>query len=238
MLEATLGVTNDLLRRNLLDALAQRISAWAAVSQSQQIRSKTSNMGTSHTCPGQDGSRVRAIDPSTFHKDTWSPNIDKSAVVGKSGADIVLIDSADSASLWRRSWRRLLDGEIRISSRNSAKESLIHRRCDSSIECVRVRGGQRKVSDRLVDAAAVLRVLNCPVQSGDDAEKKAHAVDGENFNADQVGLLSNTVSFATNGAGDVGAVAVAVDVILIDKIRAEGGTVFEFRVLDVDALIG
>ena len=62
--------------------------------------------------------------------------------------------------------------------------------------------------------------------------RAAGAISAENLDGVELGLLGDTILGATNGAGDVSAVAVAIGVDIIDKVGSPGGTAAEvLRVL-------
>ena len=78
--------------------------------------------------------------------------------------------------------------------------------------------------------------MDCPIQTSYDGGKGPNTVRTQHFDANEVGLLCHAEGLAADCAGDVGAVAVAVAVVVIGKVRAEGCAAFEVVVFWVDAL--
>lgn len=70
---------------------------------------------------------------------------------------------------------------------------------------------------------------------GDIRSTRATGV--QNLDGVEVGLLGNTIGGSTNGAGNVSAVAVAVGVVVVDKVAGPGGAATKVRVVGVDASV-
>src|SRR5690606_23045272 len=98
----------------------------------------------------------------------------------------------------------------------------------------RVEGAVRAAAEGHVGDGRLDRVPRDPVDACDDLGGGAGARVVQHPHADDLGLLGHAVGAARDGAGDVGAVAVAVlgGVVVVDGVVAVGGTAAEVAVRD------
>jgi hypothetical protein len=65
-------------------------------------------------------------------------------------------------------------------------------------------------------------IYSLPVDTGDDVRVRARSVIVQHSNGNNVGVLSNTICLASNGASNMGAMPVAVDVGAVNEVDAIG----------------
>ena len=107
--------------------------------------------------------------------------------------------------------------------------------------------GRDRVGDRLIERGGIipaethirhrrgLVVGRHPVDTAQHAEIGTGTGAIEHLDRDQVDLLGHAIGVATDDAGDMGAVTVAIRVLIIDLIGAPGGTAGEVDVGGADA---
>jgi len=173
-------------------------------------------------------SSSRVPNPRTQHIHTRSKDIHQRAIVGEPRADIKLIARTDSARRRLRRRRVVRRIVIAIPRRNSKEHPRLDHRRRGVVDGRGARPAQRHVGDGAVGAAARGRVGRDKVHAGDDAGRGAGAVGVEDLDGVQLGLLGDAVVDAANGAGYVGAVAVAVGGLAVaGEVGEPGGAALE-----------
>lgn len=93
---------------------------------------------------------------------------------------------------------------------------------------------ERQVHSSLSEDTTLLSILNTVVDTSNDSTGATRAIGAENFNGNNVGVLSNTISSTSEGRCSVGSVAVTISVVTISSVSTPTGTSTEVLVVDIN----
>ena len=206
--------------------------------QSLEIHSKTSDMGRGHGRAGQArGSRVSSnVARQDGH--TGREDVDAGAVVGERGGAEARVGGCDGEGVGCVGGGLLGDGEgvavlVTVAGGDDREHALCVGRLDRVGPCGGGLAAEGHVDDRARGAALGGDVVDGPVETSKDGRGSTlRAL--EHLDGDQVGLLGNTVGRATDGTGNVGAVAEGVSVGSADGVVAKSGTTAKLSVSNDD----
>lgn len=158
-----------------------------------------------------------AADPGGQNVGTRGKDVNKVSVVGVRRAGISSGRSTDSANARGRG-RGVVGGAGTVVAGSDAEEDIVaDERRSSVVDSSRVATAERHIGDNTVGAVARAGVRSDKVDSGNDTRVRARATIVEDLYSEESSLLGNTVRAGADGTGNVGAVTVAVGVVVTDK---------------------
>jgi hypothetical protein len=209
----------------------------------QVVGQKTSNVGRSHRGTRDGVGGVLRADPGGQDVETGSEDVIALSEVGEVRTLVVQGGSTDSDGILSSGRRVVARVGIVVTGGNGKVDTGINSSVDSSVQENRLATSQTHVGSGTLEALLLtllcvrgsLKVrLSSPLDTLDDVGHGARAVGAEDLDGVDVGLLGNTVLLASNRAGAVGAVTVAILIgITVGDGLAPVGTAFEVDVLDV-----
>jgi len=193
--------------------------------------SSTSNVGGSHAGTGDGPDGVGLTDPGSGDGGARGEDINAGAVVGERRADISGGGGSDGEGVGGISRGVVAGIGIVVTGSDGVGHTDADRVLDSADQGSRATATERHVGNR--GSGARLVSIGDIVNSRDDASNGSASVGSQHLDGDEGNLLGNTVELASNSAGYVSAVAVAINVLSIDG-ESPGGTAFEVNVVDLD----
>ena len=195
-------------------------------------------MGRSHGGTAEASSSAVATNVGRQDGDTGGEDVNTGTVVGERGGAEAGVGSGDGEGVGRVGGGLRRDGKgvavlVSIASGNDGEDAL----GVGGLDGVGPGGGGGAAEGHVDDGAGLAGlggdVANSPVETGKDGGGGTLSA-LEDLNRDQVGTLGNTVSGATNGTSNVGAVAESVGVGSADSVVSESGTTTKLGVGDDD----
>lgn len=224
--EQVLGVAGD-ARDGVLESVLGDVLAQAAglLAEAEEVGADAGDVGRRHRgaadlvglAAGPGGGDVRA----------GREDVDDAAEVGVGGQGVVDGSGANSAG------GRLGGGGVAggvgavIAGGDGEEEAGLDDLGGGGVHGIGLATTQRHVDDNTLGARLAGAVLGDELHTGNDTGVLARAVSVEDLDTEDLGLLGDTIGLGADGAGDVGAVAVAVGVVLVDVVGQELGTALE-----------
>lgn len=195
---------------------------------SLEVDSKTSNVGSSHGGTAETSSGRITTNVGREDSDTWSKDVDTSTVVGERGRAEAGVSSSDGDSVGGVGGRlagnrKRVTVLVSITGSNDGKNTLRVSRLNGVGPGSRSGTAKRQVDDRAGSAALRGDVADSPVETSKNGGSGSLST-LEDLNRDQVGALGDTVGAATDGTGNVGAMAKGVSVSTTNSVVAERST--------------
>lgn len=211
----------------------------------QHVGKETSDMGRGHGGTRDGVGSVLRADPGGENVEAGGEDVIALSVVGEVSTLVKEGGGTDGDGVLSSSGGVVAGVGIVITSSDGEVDASIDSGVDSKVERGRFATAQAHVGSGALEALllAVLGSLDglavslCGVlDTLDDVGHGAGAVGAENLDSVDVGLLGDTVLLASNSAGAVGAVTVAILVgITVGDGLAPVSTILEVDVLDVGA---
>lgn len=211
------------------------------------VGEKTADVGRGHGGTGDGVDGILGADPGGLDAQTGGEDVSALAVVGEVGTAVIESRGTDGDGLRGSSGGVLAGVGVVVAGSDSKVDTRADSSVDSGIKSLSLATTERHVGDGALEALAltVLGSLDLLKMAGssvlntlDDVGHGARAVGAENLDGVDMSLLRNTVLLATDGAGAVSAVAVA---ILISITLGNGltplGSALEIDVVDVGTSI-
>lgn len=124
-----------------------------------------------------------------------------------------------------------------ISGGNSNEDTSILGAGDGVVVCLAEGTTQAKVESGLSEGTLGFGIGDTPVDTLDHTSGRAGATSGEDLNGDNVGLLSNSVGGASEGSSGMGAMAVAIGVVVVNGVGTPADTSPELGVVDINTSV-
>lgn len=226
--EASLGKSNDAVGKGSGGLLAL---------ESKKVGSETGNVRGSHGSTRDGVGAGGAADPGGEDADTGSEDVDNRAVVGEGGHAIAGVTgtNGEGSGLGGRGDVGSVLGLV--ASSNSHEETGRDSVCDSGVDSSGLATTQRHAADSTGRAAAGLVIVDGEVDARDHTRVGTRAISAQNTDAEELGLLSNTVGLAADGTSAVSAVAVAISVAAGSIVGDRGSAALEIGVGSVDTSV-
>lgn len=193
------------------DAVAES-SRSAGALESEKVGSETSNVGSSHGSTGDGVGAGGAADPGGQDADTGSVDIDNRAVVGEGSLAVARVGGTDSEGSRLGGRRNVGSVLVLVASSNSHEQTSRDSVGNSGVDSSRLAATQGHAADSAGGAAAGSTIVDSKVDARDHTRVGTRAISAEDADAEELGLLSNTIGLATDGTSAVSAVAVAISV--------------------------
>ena len=197
-----------------------------------QVGSETSNVGSGHRGTGEGGSGGVTSVVGGEDGRTRGEHIEGGAVVGVRGAGISGGGSTDSDSVGSRGGGVVGGVGVVVTGSDDKGNTSGDGGLDGGVQGSGVGAAEGEVGNRLLAGT----VGGNPLHTGDNTGGGAGTAVVEDLDTDEGGLLGHTVGGASDGTGDVGAVAVAVTGGAAGNVGANAGTAAELRVGGADTL--
>lgn len=211
------------------------------------VGQETSNVGRGHGGTRDGVGGVLRADPGGKDVETGGEDVIALSVVGKVGTLVREGGSTDGDSILSSGRRVVARVCIVVTGGNGKVDAGVYGSVDSKIKSGRLAATKRHVGSRALEALLLALLggadgvavsLSGPLNTLDDIRHGARAVGAEDLYGVDVGLFGNTILLASNGAGAVGAVAVAILVsVAVGDGLAPVGAALEVDVLVVCASV-
>lgn len=209
------------------------------------VGEKTGNVRRSHGGTGDGVDSVLGANPSRLDAEAGSEDVSALAPVGEVGTAVVKSRGTDSDSLASSSRRVVAGIGVVVTGSDGEVDTGVNGSIDYAVEGLGLATAKRHVRHRALKALALalLGRFNLLKMSVGSVLNALHyvghgtrSVRPENLDGVDIGLLGDTVLLASNSAGAVGAVAIAINVIVAsgDSLAPLGATL-EVDVVDVGA---
>ena len=221
-----------------------RILGWL---KRQEVGQETSNMGRGHGCSRDGVGGVIRSNPGREDVETRGKDVVALAEVGEVGTLIGKGGGTDGDSVGSGSRRVVAGVGVVVTSSDGEVDTSIDGSVDSEVESDRLATAQAHVGGRALEALLLSILggddgvgvsLGSPLNTLHDIGHGAGAVGTEHLDGVDISLLGNTVLLASNSAGAVSAVAVA---ILVSIAAGDGlapvGAALEVNMLDVGSSV-
>lgn len=203
----------------------------------QQVGAEAGDVGGGHG-GARDGVGGRGgADPGGEDVGAGGEDVDDAAVVGVAGDGVGRGGGADGADAGLRGGRVVGRVGAVVTGRDGQEDARADEPRRRLVEGARLAAAQRHVGHGAVGAVAALGVAGHEVDARDDARVGAGALGVQHLDGIQLGGLGDAVGRAADGAGDVGAVAVAVRVGPVGVVLQPGGAAAKLGVRRVDASV-
>jgi len=209
----------------------------------QVVGQETSDMGRGHggTRDGVDG--VWGADPGGLNADTRAEDVSALSVVGEVSTVIIQVRGADGEGLLSGGRGVAASIGVVVTGSDSEVNTSIDSSVDSSVESSGLATAEGHVGDRALEALAlaILGILDGllvgfggGIDTLDNIRHAAGTVGAKDLDGVDVGLLGHTVLLASNGAGAVGSVTVAILIgIAIGDSEAPVSAALEVNMVNV-----
>lgn len=183
------------------------------------VGKETGDMGRSHGGTRDGVDSVLGSDPGGLNAQTRGEDISALSVVGEVGTAVIESRGTNSDGLGSSSGGVLAGIGVVVTGSNGEVDTRADGSVDSSIESLGLATTERHVGDRALEslALAILGLLHLIDMAGgskldtlDDIGHGARSVGSENLDSVDVSLLGNAVLGATDGAGAVSTVTIAI----------------------------
>lgn len=172
----------------------------------EPIEDKASNVGTSHAGPRQGGGGGVAGDAGRDDTDTGGEDVEDGAIVGEGSNGPGAVNGSDGNGAGGRSGRGVGSIDTAIAGGDDGHDTTTRGVVDGGVEGRRVATTERHVDHGAVGAAPGDDIVGSPVEAVHDDGSGGRAA-LEDLDSEQVGALGDTVGGATDGASNMGAVA-------------------------------
>ncbi len=213
----------------------------------QHVGKETSNVGRSHGGTRDGVGGVLRADPGGQDVETRGEDVVALSVVGEVGTLVKQSGGTDSDGILSRSRGVVAGVGVVVSGSDGKVDASINGSVDSKVESGRLATSQAHVGSASLEALLLTVLggldglcvrLGSVLDALDDIGHGARAVGAEDLDGVDVRLLGDTVLLASNGAGAVGAVAVAILVsIAVGDGLAPLGATLKVDVLGVCASV-
>lgn len=200
------------------------------------VEGKADGVGSSHGGTGNGvGVGVAAV-PGREDADAGAEDVESGAVVGEVGNGPVRVDGTDRDGAGSRGGGHISGVLALVTGGDNGQDTLGRGRVDGIVEGGGLGTTQGHVDGCGLGAPLAHDVVDGPVEAlEDDGSRRRRAL--EDLDGKEVSLLGDTVRLATNGAGDVGAVAKGIGGIPGESSKGLRGTALELRVRGADASV-
>lgn len=222
-------LSNSSVQRGLGNVAAQLDGARGRGAEAEEVRGQASNVGGGHGGTG-DGPGA-AVGPGAQDVGAGREDVDGGAKVGVLGEGVGLGGRADGAdALLRAGGRGARVGGL-VAGGGGEEVAGLDDGGGSLVDGVGRLAAEGHVhNDALLAALLARGVGGDEVHAGDDGGVGALSVLVEDLDGEELGLLGDAVGAGADGAGDVGAVALAVGVVVVGVVCEEGSATLELLV--------
>ena len=220
----------------VLDVLAESSGGALAVA-AVEVGSETGNVGRGHRGTGDGGGAGGAADPGREDGGAGGEDVDDGAVVGEGRAGIRGGGGTDSAGRGGRGRGVVGSVGVVVTGGDGKEVAGVGDGSGGAVDGGGVATAEGHVDNDTVGAAAAGGIGDDAVHASNDTGGRAGARGGKDLDSIELGLLGNTIGRATNGAGNVGTVAVAISVVRVDVVGDPGSTAAELGVGGVDTSV-
>lgn len=211
----------------------------------QVVGEETADVGRGHGGAGDGVDGILGADPGGLDVQTRSEDVGALAVVGEVGTAVIDGGGTNGDGLLGSGGRVVASIGVVIASSDGEVKTLGNGGIDGHVKESSLATTEGHVGNGALEALALASLgvgdgllvrLGSPVDALDDVGHGARAVGAEDLDGVDVGLLGNTILLASDGAGAVGAVTVAVLVLVtLGSSVAPLGTALKVDVGDVGA---
>lgn len=203
-----------------------------------EVDGETGNVGRSHGCTAERSSSAVSANVGRQDGDTGGEDVDAGTVVGERSGAEAGVSGRNGEGVGCVGGGLRGDGErVAVQVAVAGGDDGEHALGVGSLDGVGPGRGGRATEGQVDDGAGLAGlggdVADGPVETGEDGGGGSRGA-LEDLDGDQVGLLSDTVGGAADGASNVGAVAESVGVGSADSVVAESGTAAELGVGNKD----
>lgn len=226
------------LAGELLEAVGHLLDTGDAL-ESHDVGGETGNVGGGHGSSAQGGGVAVAADAAGLDTDTGGEDVNEGTKVGEGGAAVVgLINSTDSDG----GLGRARGGEgsvlVLVTGGNNGNDTGSLDTVDGGVDGLGERAAERHVHDGLATETTAGGITGNKVHTGNHARVGTGTVSTEDLDSNELGLLGDTKLPASNGASNVGAVAVEIRLIFAsDEGGAESGPPLQVLVGGTDTSV-
>lgn len=172
--------------------------------------------------------------PGGFNVAAGGQDVDNLAEVGVRGEAVVLLRGTDRAGRGLGSRGRALGVNTLVTGSDGKEEAGIDNTSSSIVDGLGEATAKGHVDDDALRAVLLSSVLDGEVHTTDDTGGSARSVGVEDLDGEELSLLGDTVGLGADGAGNVGAVAITVSVVIVGEVLEPLGAALEFGVLGVN----
>lgn len=190
----------------------------------EEVGTETGDVGGSHGSTGDGVGGGGGADPGGEDGRAGGEDVDEGTVVGVRGNGISRGGGTDSADGGLGSGGVVGGVGTVVAGGDGEEDTGPDQGGGGAVGGSGVAAAEGHVGDGAVGAVAGLGVGGDKVHAGNDTGVGAGAVGVEDLDGVEVGLLGNTIGGATDGTGDVSAVAVAIGVEAITGVVGEPGS--------------
>lgn len=218
------------LGRGALDVGAE-LSGGLPAEEGEEVGTETSDVGAGHGGTRDGAGGGGGADPGGEDVGAGSEDVDDGAVVGEAGAGKVGGGGTDSAGEGLVGGGGALGVGVLVAGGDGEEVAGVDDGTGSRVDGAGGAAAKRHVDDGAVGAGAGPGVSDDKVHASDDARGAAGSRSVEDLDGVELGLLGNTIGSTTDGAGDVGTVAVAIRVAAVNVVGQPGSTALEVLVV-------
>lgn len=210
--------------------------------QGEEVGEEARDVGGGHGGSGERGGGVVGVaDVGGEDVESRGEDVDTLAPVGEVCAVVAEGGGADGDGLVRCRGRGVTGVLVLVARGDGEVQPRLHGGVDGEVERGGLAAAEGHVGGGALEPLAGLALGVHPGGILDALEDVGHgpgAVGAEDLDGEEVGVLGDTVVGGGDGAGAVSAVAVAVDVLVVQRDGlAPGGAAAELLVVDVDARV-